>query len=216
MLSVNSCDDVKDPRREQRPFRSSDRERLLRQRIRFVIRGHLNGMRWTALRDSDAERESIGVEELAGAIGPIVESDDGERFRGAAERGGVRSVHHLCRHQERHDAAGSGQRERPLEKNNREVGLMKCRVAARGCAKEAISIGVHPLCAGIDALIADPRRISDNDIEPAAGHHVREMDVVGEKIELAIFGLPEELPQLDDARVQVAAAADIQRTHATK
>src|SRR5437870_639541 len=87
MLSVNSCDDVKDPRREQRPFRSSDRERLLRQRIRFVIRGHLNGMRWTALRDSDAERESIGVEELAGAIGPIVESDDGERFRGAAERG---------------------------------------------------------------------------------------------------------------------------------
>ena len=93
---------------------------------------------------------------------------------------------------------------------------MECRIASRRCAKETVAIGIHPLGARIDPTVAHPWRISDDDVEAAFCHHVREVDVVGKEIELTIFGAMEKLPRLGDARVQLAASRQVRRAHAAK
>ena len=63
---------------------------------------------------------------------------------------------------------------------------MKSR-SGRRCAEEAIPFADHPPHPGLDAPVADPRRIAGHDIESAAGHHVCEVDVEGEEINFAVF-----------------------------
>src|SRR5438270_11307382 len=93
---------------------------------------------------------------------------------------------------------------------------MERGVAAGGCAKQSIAIAIHALGTHVDALISDPRRIADDDVETAARHHMREVDVVREEIELTVLRALQQTTRLDDARVQLAAARDVERTHAAE
>ena len=199
MIPIQSRDDLENIGRQQRPFRSGDRERLLRDAVFFPIRGDAHDAFRFALGDRDSQRERIGVEEPACAITPIIERDDGERLRGTAKRRRIRRVHHFRRHEQRDDSRRRRQREGALEEDDRQIGLMKCSVAACRGAEQPVAIAVHAFRARLDAAIAYPGRISDHHVEAAAGHHMREMDVVREKIELAIFSAVQQPSRVGDA-----------------
>src|SRR5713101_9264798 len=93
---------------------------------------------------------------------------------------------------------------------------MKRGVAASRRAEQSITVAVHPLRARLDPAVANPRRISDDDVEAALRYHMREVDIVGKEIKLALLGAVQKLPRLDDARVQLATASEIRRTHAAE
>ena len=82
-------------------------------------------------------------------------------------------------------------------------------ITAAGSAEEPISIRAHALGAGVDAAVPNPRRISDHDVESAAGHHGREVDVEGEEIELSLFQPLEHPAMVRDTLLQRTRARQV-------
>src|SRR5206468_10154 len=94
---------------------------------------------------------------------------------------------------------------------DRKIGLMKRRRAAHAVAvKKWEALRIHFLCARLDAAVANPGRVADDDVESAARHHVREVDVEREESDLAVFDAIEQAAVRADALVQFAASLDVQ------
>src|SRR5213596_3308529 len=80
------------------------------------------------------------------------------------------------------------------------------RRATRSSSKQRISIADHAPRLRIDARVAHPRRIADDDVESARGDHRREVNIEGKEIELVMLDALENLPALRDSRLQLAAS----------
>src|SRR5438094_6825182 len=93
---------------------------------------------------------------------------------------------------------------------------MDCPIACGGSANQTMAVGVHAFRPALDPLIAYPGWISSDDVESASGHHVREVNVVGKEVELTIVDGAQPLSRFGDARVQLAAAAEVHRAHAAE
>jgi hypothetical protein len=92
--------------------------------------------------------------------------------------------------------------------------MERSAVAVR--AEELVARGQHPLRARFDAAVAHPRRVPDHHVEAALGHHVREVDVEREEVEVALFRPLEQLLLLGDALLQLAAELRIDRCAAAE
>ena len=190
---------------DQRPFRAERQIALIDDECviavdDFDVPGH------AALRDSERERKRVGFEVALSA--PIVDRHDAQLLDRATHRRGVRGIRNLRRHEHRDDAARSRKRERALEERDREIGLMKCGAVAGG-AKQHVAIGDHPLRSRVNARVAHPRRIAGHDVESAARHHRREVNVVRKESELAFFDGIERRAILGDPLLQLDAALEI-------
>src|SRR5207302_3877546 len=101
------------------------------------------------------------------------------------------------------------ERKRSLDEGDGEIGLMEGSAASAVVPKKCETFRVHPLRARIDAAVAHPRRIADHDVETAAGHDVREVNVERKKADLAVLDALQRAAIGDDAFAQFAAAFDV-------
>ncbi len=210
---MNAPHDGMDVRRQERPFRTADRQRGRRKREGLTGRGDGDARLprgAIALGQRDAERESVGIEVALCVRRPIVERDDVDRrSRVAPQRRGIAGVEQLGRHEQRNHAARRGKSKSPLDEGDRKIGLMKGRAARAVTAKESEALAVHSFGARLDAAVAYPGWIADHDVETAARHHVGEVNVEGEEADLAVLDAFDRAEVRANALVQFAAAIEI-------